>query len=188
MYSVTARLAGVIALALCHSAGAYAQRSPTLSTTVAAAEDSVRFGMLEARFAVSAAWLLSIGAAYLDPGTGSDETQLRLGATGTLQVGSWTFDNRHLLSFSSASVERYRMRVRAIRPGLFGVRSWSVRAFDETYFDFDSKRLLRNNVAIGFGLQMSAALSGELYQVREMNRARGDDTYVLALLTFRFGE
>lgn len=175
-------------MGLCQASSVHAERSPAVSTTFAAAEDSVTFGMLEARFDVSEAWLLSAGVAYLDPGSSNDEAQFRLSAIGVLQLGHWSFDNRHLLSFSSASVERYRMRLRAIRPGLFGRRELSVRAFDEVFFDFDSLRLFRNNFAVGVGAQFTDALSGEVYEVWEMNRSRRDHRYVLALLTFRFGE
>lgn len=174
------------AIALCYSACARSDR-PAMSATVAAIEESLTFGMLEGRFDVTDKWLLSVAAAYLDPGSASDEMQVRLSAIGTLSVGRWSFENRHLLSFSSASVERYRMRVRAVRPGLFYKRGLSVRTFDEVFFDFDSRRLIRNSFALGTGIQMNDALSGELYQVWEMNRSNRDNTYVLALLTFRFG-
>lgn len=186
-YSAIARIGAAIAVTLGYSGLVHAERSPALSTTAAVAEDSVSFAMLEARVHISDAWLLSVAAAYLDPGASDDETQLRLSATGALTIGNWSFDNRHLVSFSSASVERYRMRIRAIHPGLFGIRRLSLRAFDETFFDFDSRRLFRNNIAVGCGIQVTEALSGELYQVWELNRGRDPNGYALALLTFRFG-
>jgi hypothetical protein len=174
-------------VAACYSPSARGEQVPVLSVTVAAAEESVTFGMLEARFDLTSRWLLSVAGAYLDPGPASDETQLRLSAVGALNAGGWSVENRHLFTLSSASIERYRMRVRAIRSGLFGNRSLSVRVFDEVYFDFDSRRLFRNNFALGVGMQVSDAVSGELYQVWEMNRSRQDDAYLLALITFRFG-
>jgi hypothetical protein len=183
---INAAVGGIVAMG--YVAGACAQRGPTISATVAAAEESVRFGMLEARFDISNEWLVSMAAAYLDPGPAADEAQLRLSAIGTLSVGGWVVENRHLFSFSSASVERYRMRVRIARPGLFGKDTVSVRAFDEIFFDFDGRRLFRNNLACGLGVPLNGALSGELYHVWEINRSRGDNAYVLAMLTFRFGD
>jgi hypothetical protein len=172
---------------MCYSACARAEQRPTLSATVAATEESATLGMIETRFDVTNRWLLSVAGVYLDPGSAPDEAQLRLSAIGTLSAGRWAFENRHLFSFSSASVERYRLRVRAVCPGLFDKRELSVRAFDEVFFDFDGRRLFRNNFALGIGVQMSDALSGELYQVWELNRSRRDNAYVLALMTFRFG-
>lgn len=174
-------------IAMCFPECACADQSPAIMATVAATEDSVTFGMLEARFDLTDAWLFSIGSAYLDPSSARDETQLRLSAIGTLTFGRWSLENRHLFSFSSASVERYRMRMRVVRPGLFDRRALSLRAFDEVFFDFDSQRLFRNNVAAGFGIQITEAWSIELYNVWEMNRSRADNSYVLALMTFRFG-
>jgi hypothetical protein len=176
-----------IVVALCCSAYACAEGRPAISATMAAAEDSVTFAMLEARVDVTDEWLLSVAGAYLDPGSARDEAQLRLSAIGTQRFGDWSFENRHLFSFSSASVERYRVRLRAARSRLFGKPELSARAFDEVFFDFDGRRLFRNNFAAGFGIQLTESMSGELYHVWEMNRSRGDNAYLLALLTFRFG-
>lgn len=186
-YSGLTQVAVGIAISLCCSACARAEQSPVISATVAAAEDSVTFAMLEARVDVTDQWLLSIAGAYLDPGSARDEAQLRLSAIGVRHFGDWSFENRHLFSFSSASVERYRLRIRAARYRLFGKPELSARAFDEVFFDFDGRRLFRNNLAAGFGIQMTEAMSGELYHVWEMNRSRRDNAYLLALLTFRFG-
>src|SRR3990170_4070558 len=104
------RVAVCLLLAACHSACAHGARRPATSATVAAAEESVTFAMLEARFEVTDEWLLSVAAAYLDAGPPLQEAQLRLGAIGAVKLGTWSLENRHLFSFSSASVERYRMR------------------------------------------------------------------------------
>jgi hypothetical protein len=181
------QVAARVVIGMCYAVGARAEQRPAISATLAAAEESVSLAMLEARFDGTSEWLLSVAGVFVDPGPAPDETQLRLSAIGTLSVGGWTYENRHLFSFSSASVERYRMRVRAVRPGLFDKRKLSARAFDEVFFDFDSRRLFRNNFALGIGVQMSDAWSGELYQVWETNRSRGDNAYILALMTVRFG-
>jgi hypothetical protein len=178
--------AACVAVVLGCSTHAHAQR-PAFSATAAATDDAVTFAMLEARFAVSDAWSLAIAGAYLDTDSAADESQLRLNAVGSMRIGEWTLENRHLFSFSSASSERYRMRVRAVRPGLFGCPALSARAFNEVFIDLDRRRLFRNNVAIGVGLQGTATMSGELYYVSEMNRSNADGDYVLALLTYRFG-
>lgn len=183
----SSRLAPWVVVATLSFAYAPAMADTALSATFAAAEESLTFAMLEARVDVTDHWLVSVAAAYLDPGRAPDEAQLRLSAIGATSFGAWNIENRHLLSFSTTSVDRYRMRLRAVRPALFGRPALSTRAFDEVFFDFDRRRVIRNNVALGFGLQMTGALSGELYHVWEGNRSARDDRYVLALLTFRFG-
>jgi hypothetical protein len=180
-------VAAWIVLAMLHLPCARATEGPAVSGTVVVAEQSLTFGMLEARVDVTDEWLVSAAAAYLDPGPARAEAQFRLSAIGTTSIGAWGVENRHLLTVSTASVERYRVRLRAVRPDLFGRRALSTRAYDEVFFDFDSRRVFRNNIAVGIGVQMTDALNGEIYNVWEGNRSARDDRYVFAALTFRFG-
>jgi hypothetical protein len=185
-FSVPATVVASLLFAVCHATNALAGEPLSVSATIAAAEDSVLFGMIEARLAVSDHWAVGAAAAYLDPGSSDDEAQLRLSVIGAISLGEWNLENRHLFSLSSTSAERYRMRVRAVRP-LSRVRSaLSARIFDEVFFDLDQRRVLRNNVAAGFGVQFTQAMNVELYHIWEMNRAQRDGAYVLALLTYRF--
>ena len=171
-----------------HALGAEAGRSTSVNATVGAAfdSDSIYVGLLEARTEVIEHLSLAAALAHLNAGGGRTEGQLRLMATGSWGVRQWAIENRHLVSFSTASVERYRIRVRAARSGLLGVGALSIRAFDEAFFDFDQSRLVRNNVALGAGLQLNPALTAELYRVWEGNRGLPDNRYVLALVTVRF--
>ena len=151
------------------------------------AGEAARIALLEARVDSTRHLSLAAAVAHLEAAGGYNEVQLRLVATAAFAIDDWSIDNRHLISLSTESVERYRMRVRAARSGLFGQRSLSARAFDELFFDFDRGRWVRNNVALGLGVQISRTLSGELYHVWENNRSADDESYVLALITLRFG-
>jgi hypothetical protein len=166
---------------------ANASQSTSMSAMAGVAFDgeSVSIALLEARTEVTAYLSLAGAIGYLDGGDRYTEKQLRLMAISTWNVQRWIIDNRHLFSFSTESVERYRIRVRAARPGLFGVSSLSARAFDEAFFDLDQARFTRSNFAFGVGLQLNRALSAELYRVWEGNRDVPNDRYVLGLVTLR---
>lgn len=151
------------------------------------AGEAARIALIEARMDATRHLSFAAALAHLDAAGGYNEVQLRLVATATFAIDDWVIDSRHLVSLSTESVERYRMRLRAARPGLFGKRGLSARAFDELFFDFDRGRWVRNNVALGLGMHISQTLTGELYHVWENNRSAGDESYVLALLTLRFG-
>lgn len=160
----------------------------SVNATAGAAFDgeSVNVALLEIRRDVTAHFSLAAAAGYLDVGGGRDEGQLRLMAIGTWNVHGWAIDNRHLLSLSTESVERYRIRARVARPGLFGLSPLSARAFDEVFVDLDGAGFIRNNVALGVGLQLNRALLAEFYRVWEGNRDAPNDGYVLGLVTVRF--
>jgi hypothetical protein len=185
------RIATAVAAALLHghTVVALADDAWTANATagVALAEEAVRFGLLEGRIDATPHVSMAAAVAYLDAEGGYQEVQLRLVALASLAIQDWAIENRHLVSLSSESVERYRMRLRATRPGLFGRESLSVRAFDELFFDFDRRTLIRNNVAIGMGVQVTRALSAEIYHIWERNRAAADAEYLLAWVTLRFG-
>jgi hypothetical protein len=150
------------------------------------AGESVNVALLEIRRDVSAHFSLAAAAGYLDVGGGRDEGQLRLMAIGAWNIGGWSIDNRHLLSLSTESVERYRIRARVARPGLFGLSPLSARAFDEVFFDLDGAGLFRNNVALGMGFEVNRGLIAEFYRVWEGNRDAPNNRYVLGLVTVRF--
>jgi hypothetical protein len=172
-----------------HTLCALADHTPSVNATagVAFAGETARIALLEARVDMTSHFSTAAAVAYLGAEGGYREMQLRMVATASLAVRNWAFENRHLISLSSESVERYRMRLRAARQGLFGREHLSARAFDELFFDFDRRRLIRNNVAIGAGVQVTRALSGEIYHIWESNRVAPDDRYLLALVTLRFG-
>ena len=171
-----------------HAASAYATESQYVSATAGAAfdADSIHVALLEARTEVLEHLSLAAAVAYLDFGGSHSEGQLRLMALGSWSVQQWSIENRHLLSFSTECIERYRVRLRAVRSGLLGLSSLSLRAFDEAFYDFDQEQLIRNNLALGMGLQLNPALTAELYRVWEGNREVPDNRYVLGLVTFRF--
>jgi hypothetical protein len=148
---------------------------------------SARIGILEARVPVSTHWTVAPALVYFEGEAGYHESQLRLSMTGAFEAGTWIIDNRHMLSMSTESVERYRARLRFARPGLLGESRLSARAFDEAFFDFDAGRLIRNNLAAGLGLTVDGTITAELYHVWVNNIGARDDTYVLALLTVRLG-
>lgn len=152
---------------------------------IAFAGETARLGLIETRSEITQHVALAAGLAYFEGAADYEEMQLRLSATGSGKFGSWIVDNRHLLSFSTESVERYRCRLRTIRPGLLGQPQLSVRAFDEVFFDFDRSRIVRNNVAVGIGVQLPGTVTAELYHVWVGNREARDETYMLAVLTFR---
>lgn len=72
-----------------------------------------------------------------------------------------------------------------MRPNVLGQSQLSVRAFDEVFFDFDRSRIVRNNVALGLGVQLPGALTAEIYHVWMDNREAPDGTYMLALLSMK---
>lgn len=149
--------------------------------------EPARIGMIEARAAATPHVSLAAAVAYFEGAAGYDETQLRLNATFAGSFGAWTIENRHLLSLSTESVERYRCRVRIVRPNLLSHPRLSARAFDELFVDFDGTRVIRNNAALGVGLQLRSTLSAEVYHVWVDNRDAPNDTYMLAMLTVRLG-
>lgn len=185
------RVATALAVTLLQShAGVARAETDTFGNAIAGvafAGEAARIGLIEARMDATSHLSFAAAVAHLDAAGGYNEVQLRLVATAVFVIDDWIFDNRHLVSLSTESVERYRLRVRAARPGLFGKRSLSARAFDELFFDFDRERWVRNNVALGLGMQITRTLNGELYHVWENNRSAHDQSYVLALLTLRFG-
>lgn len=149
--------------------------------------DTIRFALIEARRDVSHHWGVGAGVAYLDTDAGTDELQLRLTATGTLRApGKWSFEWRQMLSVSSRDLTRLRGRLRAVRPGILGWDAISFRAFDELYFDLEGAGVLRNNVAAGFGLQLQAKSTIELYHVWVDSRVGRQSDYALLLLSLRF--
>jgi hypothetical protein len=148
-------------------------------------DDPVKVAMLEARAQVSSNVSTAVTLTYLEAAHGYHESQLRLSVTPGFNVGAWTIENRSMLLFSSQSFDRYRNRVRFIRPGFAGERSLSFRAFDEFYVDLDRGRFVRNNIALGFGMQIHSSLSAELYHVWVDNRGAASDNYVLATVTLR---
>lgn len=148
---------------------------------------SARIGLIEGRAATSRHWTIAPAVAYLEGTAGYHELQARLAAIGTFDRGPWTIDNRHMLSVSTESIQRYRARLRIARRGLLGLRALSARTFDELYFDFDRGRVIRNNVAAGLGLALNDAVTAEFYHVWVDNRGARDDSYVLALVSVRLG-
>nr|WP_298722799.1 hypothetical protein [uncultured Steroidobacter sp.] len=153
---------------------------------MAFAGEAVNVALLEIRNDVTAHVAIAAAAGYLDVAAGRGEGQLRLMAIGTWSIPGWTLDNRHMLSLSTQSVERYRMRARVVRPELFGFPTLSARAFDEVFVDLDGAGFIRNNVALGVGFELHRALLAELYRVWEGNHGAPDDRYLLGLVTVRF--
>lgn len=176
-----------IATLACFGIQAHAAPASVNATAgMAFAGESANVALLEFRNEVTAHFSLGVAAGYLDASGGYSEGQLRLMTIGTWNVRGWTIDNRHMLSLSTESVERYRVRARVARPDLFGLSPLSARAFDEAFFDLDGAGFIRNNVALGVGVEINRALLAELYRVWEGNRAAPNDRYVLGLVTLRF--
>lgn len=123
--------------------GAAAPVSVNATAGGAFAGESVNVALLEVRRDVTAHFALAAAAGYLDVGGSRDEAQLRLMAIGTWNVSSRAIDNCHLISLGTESVERYRIRGRVARPGLFGLSSLSARAFDEVFIDLDGAGFIR---------------------------------------------
>jgi len=144
-------------------------------------DDPLKFAMLEVRAQAFSHVSLAVAAAYLEGPRGYEEAQLRLSATWAYQGGPWTMENRHLLAIGEAA-ERYRCRLRLIRS--VGQGSFSVRTFDELYVDLDHG-LVRNNLALGVGAKIGAAVTAELYHVWVDNHDARNDNYVLVFLTLR---
>jgi hypothetical protein len=181
-------LRSIVTLA-CLGMPMYATSEPLIVNATAGAAfagESVNVALLEFRKDFTAHLALAVAAGYLDVDGGHDEAQLRLMAIGTWNLQGWTLDNRHLLSLSTESVERYRIRARVARPGLFGFPALSARAFDEVFLDLDGAGFIRNNIALGIGLALNRAVLAELYRVWEGNREARNDRYVLGLVTVRF--
>lgn len=166
--------------------GAYAATSANAIAGATFAGEPARIGMVEARAMVGSHWALAASVVYFEGASDYEEMQLRIAATGSVGIGGWTIENRHMLSFSTESVERYRSRVRLLRP-IFGTPAFTARAFDELFVDTDRARLFRNNVALGFGWQPNSRLTAELYHVWVGERGARDDAYILALVTLRLG-
>lgn len=180
-------LSSIAAFCLCIPMhGAAAPVSVNATAGAAFAGEAVNVALLEIRRDVTAHFSLAAAAGYLDVAGGRDEGQLRLMAIGTWNIHGWAIDNRHLLSLSTESVERYRIRARVARPGLFGLRSLSARAFDEGFVDLDGAGFIRNNIALGVGFELNRAVLAEFYRVWEGNRDAPNDRYVLGLVTVRF--
>lgn len=182
-----------VARALAVAIGCLAAEQSLTATTlnavaaVAFEGESARLSMLDARMPASEHWTISPAVAYLQSVADYHEAQFRLSVTGAFDVGGWTIDNRHMVSVSSESVERYRLRLRGARTGLLGRNELSARAFDELYFDFDRSRVIRNNLAVGMGITINRLVSLELYRVWVDNKEAPDDAYVLGLMTIRLG-
>lgn len=185
--NVHARALAGCAVALVGSGVCDAANDVDVGVTAALTDSSVRFGLLDVRIALSEHWAASLGVAYLDPAVAADEMQFRVSALGVWQLDEWSLDNRHLLSISSAALERYRSRVRIARSGVLGSQLLSVRAYDEIFVDLERSRLFRNNLAAGIGLQFTKTLNAEIYHVWEMNRSASDRDFVLVLVAWRFG-
>lgn len=148
-------------------------------------DEPVKAAMLETRAQMHPNVAIAATVAYFNGTDGYHESQLRLSVTPGFNAGAWTIEDRNMLLISSHSPDRYRNRVRLIRPGLLGEHSLSFRAFDEFFVELDNGRVVRNNVALGMGMQISAALSAELYHVWVDNHGTTSDNYVLALVTLR---
>jgi hypothetical protein len=164
---------------------------PPMSATVGVTFDNLpaRIGLAEARFSPTPRTVVAAGIAYFETEPDYEELQLRVMAVGTFTTKKWALENRHMFSMSTESVERYRVRLRLARSGLFGQARLSFRTFDEMFFDFDQGRFFRNNVALGFGVQLCDHCTAEVYRVwvDERSGLRGGEDYTLAMFTVRIG-
>jgi len=146
--------------------------------------EPARIALLETRAEATSHVTIAAALAYVEGVAGYHEMQLRLLATGTIEVERWVIENRHMISLSSESVERYRSRLRVMRPGLLGHPGLSARAFDEVFLDLDRGRLIRNNLALGVGAQIKRC-TAELYHVWVDNHDAPSSNFLLALVTVR---
>jgi hypothetical protein len=177
----------LIALAACNRAAAGDNDMTVTGTAgVTFGTDAVRVAIAEARSELFDH--ASVGAAlvYLDSERGSDEFQLRLSATPGITMERWSVDWRQMLTASSQDVTRFRSRLRVVRPGLFGRESFSLRGFDELFVDLEGAGVIRNNVAVGIGVQLQEPFSAELYHVWVDNRVGRQSDYALLLISLRF--
>jgi hypothetical protein len=147
---------------------------------------SADFGLVEARAKLNPHLTVASGIAYLHVEPGYREVQLRATATASGDIGRWIVDDRNMVYASTASVRRYRNRLRVTLAGLGGHSRLSAHAFDELYFDLDRGRVVRNNIALGLGAVISDCCRAELYHVWSDNRGADDVRYMLAIVSVTF--
>jgi hypothetical protein len=151
-------------------------------------EPLVHLEMLELRSPLSRHLGLGGALGRLSVDDSFDELQLRAQLTISGATGSWTFENRNLVTYGEHTDLRFRGRLRAIRGQLFDTKSLSLRAYDELYVDLEGSGWIRNVVALGLGWQPTPAITAELYHAWSQERRIADTHYLLLVLSFRIDQ
>ena len=119
---------------------------------------------------------------------GSHENRLWLSVTPSLPLGRFILDDRNLFEQrfqAQGNSARYKNRLRLRYQFSPEPTSYTLSAYDEVNYDFNSKELPSNRISLGISKPIGKHVIPELYYLYQYNRGSSNVNYIVVLLSYQ---